>query len=669
MTEPPAHEEGAEGHAPPEAGTQTFRADLLHQRAAGLNRFRRALIATGVAVAMLLCVGAAHLWNYFLSDVPEVPATSQLATLGRAPGMVFVDRYGRTIATRGPKYGEAVKLSELPPYVPLAFLAAEDRRFRKHGALDLWGVTRALAANLRAGRSAEGASTLTQQLARDLFLGPQKTLKRKVQEAVLADKLFKQLGRDGVLQLYLNRVYLGENAYGIDAAAKTYFGKPASALTLGEAAVLAGLPKAPSRLSLTRDPEGALKRGRLVLDRMRQEGWIRDADAAKAMSERLALVQRQPEGDMAWALDLAAAQARGQVGSAGEGGLIIRLSIDPALQSAAAGVVRDALDRQGKAVGAGEAAVVLLGPDGAIRALVGGRDHDTSPFNRAVQARRQPGSAFKPFVWAAALENGDKPSDFRSTDPVAFGPWIPRDHAAEGRAQLSLTEALARSSNIVAVRLAKEAGPEKVVSLARRFGVAGLPDKPGLSVALGAYEVNLLDLTGAYQIFQQEGRFSRPWLVEEVARSDGTVLYRRPPTPQVSAFDRGKSDAMIRMMSGVIEQGTGLKARLDRPAAGKTGTAQDNRDAWFVGFTPDWTAGVWVGNDDHTPMKGVAGGDLPAEIWRRVMTAAHQGLPPRAFGPAAPLDEAPGQSVVFEERSAFYATLAAEFARVEGQGR
>ncbi|MBS0298231.1 MAG: PBP1A family penicillin-binding protein [Proteobacteria bacterium] len=663
MTEPPGHEE----EAPAEPGTRTFRADLLHQRAAGLNRFRRALIATGVAVAMLLTVGVAHMWNYFLSDVPQVPASAELASLGRAPGMTFVDRYGRTLATRGPKYGQAVRLTELPAYVPLAFLAAEDRRFRQHGALDLWGVTRALAANLKAGRSAEGASTLTQQLARDLFLGPEKTLKRKVQEAVLADKLFKQLGRDGVLELYLNRVYLGENAYGIDAAAKTYFGKPASALTLNEAAVLAGLPKAPSRLSLARDPEGALKRGRLVLDRMRREGWIKDADAARAMSERLALVQRQPEGDLAWVLDMAAAQARAEAGK-GEGGLIIRLTIDPALQTTAAGVVRDALDKQGKAVGAGEAAVVLLGPDGAVRALVGGRDHDLSPFNRAVQARRQPGSAFKPFVWAAALEAGDKASDFRSTEPVAFGPWIPRDHAADGRAQLTLAEALAKSSNRVAVRLAHEAGPEKVVSLARRFGIAGLPDKPGLSVALGAYEVNLLDLTGAYQIFQQEGRFSRPWLVEEVARTDGTVLYRRPPQPQAAAFDRGKSDVMIRMMSGVIEQGTGLKARLDRPAAGKTGTAQDNRDAWFVGFTPDWTAGVWVGNDDHTPMRGVAGGDLPAEIWRRVMTAAHQGLPPRAFGPAVP--EEPGApTVVFEERSAFYSTLAAEFARVEGQGR
>jgi len=238
MTEPPGYEEGS-AQAP---GTQTFRADLLHQRAAGLNRFRRALIATGVAVAMLLCVGAAHLWNYFLSDVPNVPATAELAALGRAPGMTFVDRYGRTIATRGPKYGQVVRLSELPAYVPLAFLAAEDRRFRRHGALDPWGVIRAMATNLKAGRSAEGASTLSQQLARDLFLGPQKTLKRKVQEAILADKLFKRLGRDGVLQLYLNRVYLGENADGSDAAAKTYLGKPASALTLGVAAVLAGLP-------------------------------------------------------------------------------------------------------------------------------------------------------------------------------------------------------------------------------------------------------------------------------------------------------------------------------------------------------------------------------------------------------------------------------------------
>jgi penicillin-binding protein 1A len=324
--------------------------------------------------------------------------------------------------------------------------------------------------------------------------------------------------------------------------------------------------------------------------------------------------------------------------------------------------VREALDSEGRHVGASEAAVVLLGPEGAIRALVGGRDHDDSPFDRAVQARRQPGSAFKPFIWAAALDHGLTPNDYRSTAPMAMGPWRPNDHAAEVGATLSLAQALAFSSNNVAVRLVSEVGPERAAALARRFGVTTLPDDPQLSLALGAYEVSPLELTGAYQVLQQRGRLSRPYLVAEVARSDGTVLYRPSPARDYQVYDPGRADEMVSMMSGVIDHGTGRKARLDRPAAGKTGTTQENRDAWFVGFTPDWVAGVWVGNDDSSPMRGVAGGDLPAEIWRRVMVAAHQGLPPRNFGPAS---QAPqhGVAVVFEGRQAFYATLASELAR------
>jgi penicillin-binding protein 1A len=662
-TRPQGNEQDPDG-----LGPQTFRADLLHQDEQRLNRVRRALIAAGVAFAMLTIVGLAHAWRWYFGDLPKIPPTAELATLGRAPGMTFLDRYGRVIATRGAKYGRSVRLSELPPYVPAAFLAAEDKRFRSHGAVDFKGVVRASATNLHAGRTVQGGSTLTQQLARNLFLGQERTFKRKLQEAVLSYELEQRLGKDRILELYLNRVYLGENAFGIDAAAHAYFGKSARELSLAEAAVLAGLPKAPSRLSLTRDLDGAARRGRLVLDLMRREGWITAQQAWSASQTPVVLVEREPEGDLAWALDLAASEARSDVG-APTADLVVRTSIEPELQTQSGRIVREALDGEGRRVGASQAAVVLLGPEGAVRALIGGRNHDDSPFNRAVMARRQPGSAFKAFIWAAALDRGDKPEDFRSTAGVAFGPWRPRDHAAAKAAALSLADALAESSNDVSVRLATEVGPRTAAALARRFGVTTLPDDPGMSIALGTYEVSPLELTGAYQVLQQRGRLSRPHLVEEVARSDGTVLYRRTPDPPVQVYDPARADQMVRMMQGVIEHGTGVKARLDRPAAGKTGTTQENRDAWFVGFTPDWTAGVWVGNDDARPMRGVAGGDLPAEIWRRVMIAAHQGLPPRDFGPQnfAPQSvagEAP--AVVFDGRRAFYQTLASELGRTAG---
>ena len=643
---------------------ETFRADLLHQRDRRLNGFRRGLIAAGVAAAMLMVVGSAAAWRWYFGDLPEIPPTSRLAGLGQAPGMTFIDMDGRVLATRGAKYGAPVRLKDLPPYVPLAFLAAEDRRFREHGAVDLWGISRAFAANLGAGHTVEGGSTLDQQLARNMFLSPQRTLKRKLQEIVLAYQLENRLGKDGILQLYLNRVYLGENAFGVDAAARAYFGKPASQLTLTEAAVLAGLPKAPSKLGPMHDEGVALKRGRLVLDRMRREGWISLADEQAAAAAPVTLAQHEPEGDLGWAYDLAATQARSDVG-AGSGDLVVRITVDPTLQKAAAGVVRDALSGEGRRVGASQAAVVLLAPDGAIRVLIGGKDHDDSPFDRATQARRQPGSSFKPFVWAAALEGGDKPTDFRSTQRIAFGPFSPNDHASA--ASLTLADALAQSSNNVSVRLTSEAGAKKVAALAQRFGVSGLPEKPGLSLALGAYEVTPLELAGAYQVFQSGGRMIRPYLVAEVAKSDGTVLYRRPELTSEQVYDPVKTREMISMMQGVIERGTGRKAKLDRPAAGKTGTTQENHDAWFVGFTPDWAAGVWVGNDDSRPMKGVAGGDLPAEIWRRVMVLAHQGLPVRDFPapekPDAPQPGAGEVSIVFADRSAFYETLAAEFAR------
>jgi penicillin-binding protein 1A len=663
-----------------ELGPDTFRADLLHHRAWAISKGRRVLIAAGAAFLLLALVGMANAWRFFLGDLPSVPASAaSLTSLNREPGLTFLDRNGALIATRGPKYGLKVALADLPPYVPRAFLAAEDRRFYVHGAVDWRAVGRALGANLGAGRTVEGASTISQQLARDLFLGRQRTLKRKVQEIVLAGKLYRQLGRGGVLELYLNRVYLGENAFGVDAAARTYFGKPARSLTLAEAAVLAGLPQAPSTLDPTDNAAAALKRGRLVLNRMVAEHWITPAQAAAAARQPVVLIRPRPEGDFGWVFDLAARQARDK--ARGEADLVVRLTVDQGLQVAAARALRETLDGEGRRLGASQGAVVLLAPDGAIRALVGGRDRMPrradlrgsearrvpDQFNRATDARRQPGSAFKPFVWAAALESGVASDAEISTAPV--GPGAQDDHSRA--AALSLTEALAQSNNNVAQRLALQAGLQRVAALARRFGVT-IDRRLHLSLALGAYETTLLELTTAYQPFQQGGVSRGSYLVEEVLGSDGRVIWRRPTQAPRIVYDSSRAGAMLRMMTAVVDHGTGRRAAFGRPAAGKTGTTNDNRSAWFVGFTPDWLAGVWVGNDNNAPMRGVEGGTLPAEVWRRVMIAAHGDLPVAAFdaqlaeGAAAEGAETP-DAVAAQSREAFYRTLASEFDRAARQ--
>jgi len=664
MTEPP---EDTREPDPDGFGPGTFRADLPQRGPAWLriSKSRRTLIAAAVALFVLAALGLAN--DYFLADAPRLPeSTASLATMNRTPGMTFLDRNGAVLATRGARYGLRVRLSDLPPYVPRAFLAAEDRRFYSHGAVDWRAVIRAGWVNARAGRTVEGASTISQQLARDLFLGPERTFKRKLQEMLLAEDLYKRLGRNGVLELYLNRVYLGENAYGIDAAARTYFGKPARSLSLAEAAVLAGLPKAPSSLDPTENAAAALKRGRLVLDRMAAEGWITPAQARAAARQPVVLIRPRGEGDFGWVIDMAAAEATRR--AEGETDLVVRLTVDPALQTAVARALRETLDGEGKRQNAGQGAVVLLAPDGAIRALVGGRDRQTR-FNRATQARRQPGSAFKPFVWAAALEAGLNPESRVSTDRIAMGPYTPDSDRSSP--ELGLEQALAVSNNAVAVRLAREAGTRRVADLARRFGVRSAPENPGLSIALGAYETTLVDLTAAYQPFQQGGRRQGWRLVEEVLGSDGRVIWRRAPPRASTVYDASRAGAMLRMMTAVIERGTGRRAAFGRPAAGKTGTSQDHRDAWFIGFTPDWLGGVWIGNDDNSPMRGVEGGSLPADVWRKVMLAAHGELPARGFDAQAaegvvarPDGEEPGvgmEATDAADRESFYRTLAAEF--------
>ncbi len=640
------------------------------------KRGGRALrLAAAILVALLL-VGAglaALAIKTFVDGVPPLPDTNALEVANQAPGMTFEDHEGKVIAARGPRHGHLVRLSELPAYVPRAFLAAEDRRFYQHGPVDLRGVARALRANLKAGHIVQGGSTLTQQLARTLFLSPDQTLKRKLQEAVIAWRLEAAMSKNHVLELYLNRIFFGDNAYGVDAAAQTYFGKPASRLTLQEAALLAALPKAPTRLALTNDMEAALARSRIILASMRAEGWIGAGEEQAALSAPPKLAPEAPgEGDFGYVLDMAAAQAV-RIAGAQAPDLVVRLSVDPRLQTAAQGLVRQTIAAEGRRSGFQQGALVLLAPDGAIRALAGGADHRLSAFNRATQAQRQPGSAFKPIIYAAALEAGIRPTDTRLDAPLRVGDWSPSNYGGGYRGAVTLAEALALSINTVAVRLASEIGGDKIGEIAHRFGLKDIPDRPDLSVALGAYEVNLLELTSAFQVFQQGGSRLDPYLIEQIATARGDVLYTHVPSAGVSVYDAANASDMVRMMEGVIAHGTGVRAALDRPAAGKTGTSQNWRDAWFVGFTPDWICGVWVGNDDGASMAKVTGGEIPAEMWKRMMITAHGDTEPHDFAwlPAATADDEaadsgePGADAAADPRGGFYGGLANAFDKVK----
>ncbi len=616
------------------------------------------LFLIGVAT---VAAGSVYIWRKYLTDVPPLPAREELFAINRAPGIRFQDKDGQQIAVRGPRYGERITLDQLPEYVPQAFLAAEDKRFYKHGALDFHGIARAAWVNWRAGRIVQGGSTITQQIAKGLFLTPDQTMKRKLQEAVMATRLQKVLTKDEVLELYLNRIFFGANTYGIDGASRAYFGKPASRMTLAEAALLASLPKAPSRLALTKNMGEALKRQRLILGNMLEERWItrEQYEAALENTPVLAPGAVQDEGDLGYILDYATAEA---VKLAGENSpdLIVRLTIDSRLQAAGSKFVREALKTDGAKAGATQAALLAMTPDGAIRAMVGGTDFDETPFNRATQARRQPGSTFKPFVYAAAVERGVLPTDTRIDGPVKLGDWEPGNYGGGYAGTVTIADALAKSINTVAVKLGQEVGVDAIGELSRRFGLTSIPPRPDLAVTLGAREVTLLELVGGFQVFQLGGQRRPAYIIESITTVSGEPLFTHSETAGSPVYDIANASIMVKMMKGVLERGTGTRAAFGRPAAGKTGTSQNWRDAWFVGFTPDIIAGVWVGNDDDKPMNRVAGGGIPSTIWRRFMLEAHVGKPARDFDWLLP-DPVP--ETEDDPRNPFYGELANDFAR------
>ncbi len=562
---------------------------------------------------------------------PRLDPAVDLYAVNRPLAFTFLDVEGNEVGHRGAVVGERLKLDEMPAYLPAAFIAMEDRRFYHHNGIDPLGLGRALLLDLRARRWVAGGSTISQQTAKIVYTNQQRTMSRKLTELVDAAGLEKTLTKEQILQLYLNRIYLGSGAYGVDGAARVYFGTSARKLTLAQAAMLATLTRAPSVFSPRRDLLKAQQRASLVLDSMVENGAITEADATEARAHPAAIIDRASVDARNYFLDTAADEATRLAtvnGVAPSADMRVHTTLEPKVQEAARLAALHTINKYGKKTRTSEAAVVIMKPDGAVSALIGGVDYRDSVFNRATQAHRQPGSAFKPFVYLAALEDGLSPWETRDDEAVDIGGYHPTNFGGKYYGTLTLADALAHSVNTITVNLAQEIGVPKVVAAAKRLGITS-PLEANASLALGTNEVTPMELTAAYAAFANGGYRVSPYLVTQVDIGSRIVYQRHvPPPPRV--IDEAVDRDMTAMLYKVVINGTGGYASLHgREAAGKTGTTQDSHDAWFVGFTTDYVAAAWVGNDDSSPTRGVTGGTLPSYIWRDAMLAAEQGHPLR----------------------------------------
>lgn len=566
---------------------------------------------------MLALVAAAPIFAGPVIAAPELPA---LPKIDRAPQFVYVDRSGQWLGVRGGRYGPPVDVARLPAYVPAAFVAIEDRQFWTHGGFDPRGMARALVTNLEKGRVAQGASTITQQVARMLFLNNAVTLERKGLEIVYAIQLERAYSKQQILGFYLSRAYFGAGAYGLEAAAQRYFGKPAARLTVREAAMLAAVMKSPVDYHPLLNPKRSAERSGLVLDAMVEVGAITRAQAAKAKAET-PYVRPDAEADAAqYFVDWLDPQARKAMGALKQD-MIVDTTLDQGLEIQAA--------RSAKTVVAGhqaqrveQAALVSLDGYGRVRTMIGGVNYRTAPFNRATGARRQVGSTWKPFVYLAALEAGRTPDDMVVDEPVTIQGWSPRNYDEGFAGPLTLEMALAKSLNTVAARLADETGRERVAATARRLGVSS-PISVSPSMALGAVQVTPLELAQAYAPFANGGYGVQPYGVERIRTRAGKVVWTQKPAALRAVVANPALGELNRMMRTVITSGTGARARIPGyDLAGKSGTTSDYKDAWFAGYSGGLVTVVWLGRDDATPMARVAGGGAPAELWRGFMIQA-----------------------------------------------
>lgn len=596
------------------------------------NGYLRYIADAGVFCITLL-IGCAALFAYIARDLPD---TRTLWRDNAAPKVTLLNTKGAPIVIHGASLGAPIRLSELPDYIPQAILAVEDRNFYHHFGLNPVSVLRALIVNTREGGVVQGGSTITQQLAKNIFLNADRTIKRKTQEFILALWLEHKFTKDEILTLYLNRVYFGAGAYGIDAASHRYFAKPARSLSLGEAAVLAGLLKAPSRLAPTSNPEDAGRRGRLVVDQMVAAGFLSAVEAQEIVAKPIKLTTSSVYS-APYFVDHAMAQVRALVGDI-DADLIVYTTLNPDMQGAAELGLISGVASVGDKLENAQNAVVILDGEGAVRAMIGGRDYSESQFNRAVQARRQPGSVFKPIVFLAGVENGLYADSIVEDVPVKIGKWIPANYKGKYYGEVTLREALARSLNSAAIRVQEYVGRSSVRKTAKAMG---WPNDLtlGPALALGVDEISPMQLAGVYAPFANGGYRVAPHVIEKITTSDGVVIYQHSGGYVEQAAAKASINEVNSMLEGVVSWGSGQAAEVPGyKTAGKTGTTQDSRDAWFAGHVGGLVGVVWVGRDDNAAMPGISGSGAPSVIWREVMVRA---LPPKYIAPLQPIIDDP----------------------------
>lgn len=577
-------------------------------------------------------------------DIPQLPPIT------RDPQVVYVDRSGAVLAVRGGRFPPPVDVAKLPAYVPAAFVAIEDRRFYEHAGFDAVGIARAIVTDLAQGRPAQGASTITQQLARNLFLNDDRTMQRKAQELVYAVELERAYSKKQILGLYLSRVYFGEGAYGVEAASERYFGKPAARLTIREAAMLAALMKSPTDYDPITQPDRSAERTALVLDAMVETKAITPAQRAKALAQTPRVLREPPNASAQYFVDWLESQRR-QVAPQPRQDLIVETTLDLPMEEAASEAMAETVSRFERA-GAAEAAVVALDGSGRVRALVGGVDYAASPFDRAVDAHRQVGSAWKPFVYLTAMEQGQTPDTVAVDQPVTIAGWSPQDFEPGYLGQITLQTALAQSVNTVAAELADQVGRPNVAATARRLGIAS-PINTDPAMALGTSLMTPLEMAQAYTAFGDGGNRVAAYGIERIRTVGGQVIWRHGPPTSQPVIPNPPLSEMDQMLRAVVTSGTGVKAAIPGlDIAGKTGTTSDFKDAWFCGFTGGLTAVVWMGRDDDQPMRGITGGSAPAELWHAFMARAVRRVPtgpipagPPPPAPTIPVATPPGQTL------------------------
>lgn len=575
-------------------------------------------MAAGVALLVVL-------YTWFSWGLPDI---SNLNTSTKAPSILIKTESGDIIGSFGDVYGDYLHFEEFPRSLVDAVVATEDRNYYQHFGIDPLGLARATFVNVKAGHVVQGGSTITQQVAKNVFLTSERSFTRKIKEMLLALKLERKFSKKEIMSIYLNRVYLGAGSYGVDAASKRYFDKSAREMSLSESAIMAGLLKAPSRFAPTSNPALARERAQVVLSNMEDAGYLTAQQAKRAKDElaRTMSGRKRNAQSMQYFSDWVLDQLQDYVGTITEDVVVIT-TINPEMQALAEKAVAEVMDKEGASHNAGQAALLSMEPDGAIRAMIGGRSYAESQYNRATQSLRQPGSSFKLFVYLAGLEGGLTPDSIVEDQPVGIkivgGTWRPKNYTNKYLGTITLKEAVTHSVNTVAVQVAQEVGVERVIDVARRLGVS-TDMEPLPSIALGATEVSLLELTNAYAHMAANGAIVYPYGIIEIDSVKGQVLYQRQAAGKGGVLRPGVVGMMNEMLMNVItdDGGTGKAARIGRPAAGKTGTTSDYRDAWFMGYTPDLVTGVWVGNDDNTSMKKVTGGMMPAQIWHNYMIAA-----------------------------------------------